>query len=489
MVSGNSVSSRWPAITQTSTRRALSDRVPVLFALLLTTGVASDIQSVSLSPMVRTMTVDLSLSSAQASWALTVFMLAGATGVGLTSRLGDLIGHRKVLLPMLLVGLLGAVLGALATDFIMLVIARFLMGLTVATPLAWGLLRARANAAQIRSAGLSLGTTISILTPLSLLLGGVLITVGASWQAIFWVSAAAYVVMLIFGLQAPETPEAARARVPLDWPGAIGLGIWLAALLLAVSEGSSQGWGSPYILTLLGIFVVVFVAWLIEQRRASAPLMDFRNMDVRQMVSGFAAMFTMIVVSFSLYILLPVMLQAPVKTGYGHGLGLLEATMPLIMMLPGSFIAAALGRALLVRWGPRVPMVIGGLGTVVAFLGMSLAHDQVWMLYIWVLIYGIGAVMCFNLGWSLVGASGRQDNTSIIFGVATAGQMVTAAIVNAGILAVLNLGASTLPTESVYGWLYAAVAIVALVFFVFFGFSVVPSRLVDRHAVTERSST
>ncbi|MTD58902.1 MFS transporter [Amycolatopsis pithecellobii] len=484
MVPDSDVGSSRSVVTPVSTRRAVADRVPLLLALLLSTGVATDIQSVSLSPMVATMTTDLSLSSAQASWALTVFMLAGAMGVGVTSRLGDLIGHRKVLLPMLAVGLLGAALGALANGFLMLVIGRFLMGLAVATPLGWGLLRARASADQIRSAGLSLGTTISILTPLSLLLGGVLVRLGTSWQAVFWVTGAAYLAMLVIALWAPETPESARARVKLDWPGAIGLGIWLGALLLAISEGNSAGWGSAYILTLLAVFVVVFAGWLLQQRRAPAPLMDFRNMDVRQLVSGFVAMFTMIVVSFALYILVPVMRQAPVATGYGLGADLLKSALPLIMMLPGSFVAAALGNALLKRGGPRLPIVTGGLVTVVAFLGMSLFRAEAWTVYLWVFLYAVGAVMCFNLGWSMVAASGRKDNTSIMFGVATAGQMVTAGIVNAVILAVLNVGASTWPTASVFGWLYAGVAIVALVFFVLFGLSVVPRRLEDRHAVS-----
>ncbi|MTD52901.1 MFS transporter [Amycolatopsis pithecellobii] len=484
MVSNKDVGSTRSTTTQVSPQRAKADRVPLLVALLVSTAVASDIQSVSLSPMVTTITTDLSLSSSQVSWILNAYLVASAIGVGLTSRLGDLIGHRKVLLPILTVGLLGAVIGAFANGFLMLVIARCLTGLAIAPGLGWGLLRARATAKQIQSAGMSLGTAIAIATPLLLLLGGVLVTLGANWHAIFWITAAAYAAMFLLALPAPETPATVRARVKLDWPGAIGLGIWLAALLLAISEGGSAGWGSPYILTLLAVSVVVFAGWLIQQRRAPAPLMDFRNMDVRQMVSGFVAILGMIAVSFGLYILVPVMLQAPVETGYGHQAGLLASSLPLIMMLPGSLIAAPLGKALLVRWGPRVPMVVGGLATTVAFLGLSLFHDALWLPYLWVFIYGIGAVTCYNLGWSMVAAAARKDNTSIMFGVSSAGQGIIASIVNAVILSVLNLGSGTLPTASVIGWLFAGVAIVALVFFVLFGLFVVPKKLEDRHAVS-----
>jgi len=453
-------------------------------ALLISTAIVSDIQGVALSPMVGTMASDLSLSSAQVSWALNIFNLAGAISVGLTSRLGDLIGHRKVVLWLGLVGLCGAILAALSDGFLMLLIGRAMLGFAVTTPLAWGLLRARARAEQVQSAASWVGTVTLIFTSISLLLGGALVAVGARWQAIFWVIAVAYLVMLVLILRAPETPSTTRARVALDWPGTIGLGIWLAALLLAVSQGGSEGWGSPYIVTLLGIFAIVLIGWLEQQRRAASPLMDFKGMDVRQLASGFVAVFTSILASFALFILLPVMLQMPVETGYGRGAGHLEATLPLIMILPGSLIAASLGKTLLTRWGPRVPMVIGGLAAVAAFLGLSLFCDEMWLLYLWVFVYAIGIIICYTLGWSLVAASGRKDNTSITFGVMVAGQMVTAAITNAVVLAVLNLGASTLPTASVFTWLYASVSIVALVFFVFFGLLVVPRRLEDRHAVS-----
>jgi MFS family permease len=222
-----------------------------------------------------------------------------------------------------------------------------------------------------------------------------------------------------------------------------------------------------------------------QQRRSAAPLMDFRNMNVRQMSSGYIAIFTTVLVSFALYTLLPTMLQAPVGTGYGHGSDLLEATLPLVMILPGSFAAASLEKLLLTRWGPRAPIVVGGLSVMVAFLGMAFLRDVMWPFYLWVFIYAVGAVMCYNLGWSLVAASGRQDNTSITFGMLVAGQMVTASVISAVVVAVLNLGAVHLPAGSTYSGLYGSMALAALVFFVFFGLFVVPKRLEDRHAVTQ----
>lgn len=424
-----------------------------------------------------------SIASGQTS-RRTGFMLAGAMSVGLTSRIGDIIGHRRVLMALAMTGLCGAVIGAVSNGFVMLLIGRVLLGLAVTTPLAWGLMRARARAEQVQSAALALGTITMIFTAVSLLLGGVLVTVGASWQSVFWVIAVAYCAMLILALRVPETPPTTRERVALDWPGAIGLGIWLAALLLALSEGGTDGWGSPHIVTLLAISALAFLVWVVQQRRSTAPLMDFRDMNIRQMTSGYVAIFTTVLLPFALYILLPTMLQAPVKTGYGHGLDLLQAALPLVMILPGSFTAAWLGNFLLTRRGPQATIITGGLTTMTAFLGMAFLHDDLWPIYLWVFLYGVGSVMCYNLGWSLVAASGRQDNTSITFGVLVAGQMTTASVINAIVLAILNLGASTLPTESTYTGLYTGIALTALIFFVAFGIFIVPKKLEDRHAIT-----
>ncbi|KXF48843.1 hypothetical protein AXA44_27625 [Rhodococcus sp. SC4] len=453
--------------------------------LLLLTGVATDIQSVALSPLVGTMMADLGLSSSQVSWALNALLAGAAIGAGVVSRLGDLIGHRKVLLPVLFIGLLGCVLGALSTGFTMLVIGRFLMGVAVTTPLGWGMLRARASASTIQTAAVSLGTVVSIFTPLSLILGGVLVASGVGWQSVFWVSAVSYLAMLICVVVTSETPQSARPRVPLDWAGAVGLGIWLTAFLLAISEGPTSGWASSYVLSLWGIAAVVFVGWVLQQRRASAPLVDFRDMDLRQMGSGYVAISITVAVSYALYILLPAMLQMPAATGYGMGLTPLKASLPLIMIIPGSFIAAYFFKAWLESLGPRVPLVLGGLLTAAAFLGLTVLPDQLWVLYALVFVYGTGVVMCFNIGWALVAASGRQDNMSITFGVLMAVQFVAGAIANAVILSSLNLGATTLPTSGTFSTLYGGAAVVALLLFVLFGLLVAPKRLVDRHAVSE----
>lgn len=177
--------------------RSGSAKVTLLISLLLATGLISDLQGVGMAPLVGVITKDFGLTTNEITWVLNALLIGGAIGVGLTSRLGDIKGHRKILLWLSFCGLAGSLLAAVAFNAWMLVIGRFLQGLAVATPLAWGLLRPMAKSSQIRLAASLLSIVICVFTPVSLVLGGGLLYLGYGWQGVFWILAALYVIMIL----------------------------------------------------------------------------------------------------------------------------------------------------------------------------------------------------------------------------------------------------------------------------------------------------
>ena len=58
---------------------------------------------------------------------------------------------------------------------------------------------------------------------------------------------------------------------------ALTLSGWLVCLLLGVSEGGNWGWTSPRVLGLFAAAVVLFVAWVAVELRATQPLVDVRH--------------------------------------------------------------------------------------------------------------------------------------------------------------------------------------------------------------------
>jgi hypothetical protein len=59
------------------------------------------------------------------------------------------------------------------------------------------------------------------------------------------------------------------------------LSAWLVCLLLAISEGSSWGWGSVRTVALVVAGAGLLVGWVRNERGAPEPLVDMRMMGLR----------------------------------------------------------------------------------------------------------------------------------------------------------------------------------------------------------------
>lgn len=459
----------------------------VIFAMLMVTGVVVDLQAVALSPLVGVMTKDMALSTTEVSAVLNALHVGGALAVVLTSRLGDIAGHKKVLVPLAAGGLVGSLFCVFASTAEMLVAGRFLQGLAVATPLVWGLMRPRARVAQIRQAGVAMAVVIAVFTPVSLVAGGFFISWGLGWQSVFWLMAFCYAVMIILAMLTPETPEVARAHVSLDWVGAIGLGIWLTALVLAISLANSMGFGAPLVLVLFAVAAVVFVLWGLQQRAAREPLMSFHGVDPRQALAGFLVITCAQVLASGVYVLLPQLLAAPAASGHGFGLGSRDASLPLFGVLVGALIAPPVVNRVLASHGPRIIMHAGTVLTAAGLIGLVVAHRSLPGVYLSILLFGCGYAVWTSVGWVLVPASSRTDNISLVMGSMTSALKIVGVVFLAIVLIVLDPGAGPASTGTFTG-LFTVFAAIAVVMGLVLGLFLAPRMVSDKYAVDADAS-
>jgi MFS family permease len=456
--------------------------VPFFFVFLAMTGIVTDIQGVALLPLTGTMVKDLGLSPAQEAWTLIGLSISAAFATGLAARYADIVGHRRVLIPLLALGLAGCIICAVSGSFITLLIGRVITGLSISAPMAWAMLKVRTDADGIQTAALMNGTVISVCTPIALIMGGVLLEAGTSWTAIFWIVAGGYAIMLVMALLAEETAPEKRTRVKLDIMGAVGLTAWLVCFVIALSQAQTWGWGSAKIIILLVAGVALMGLWIGQQRRTPHALMDFKGMDKRQVASGYFSYMGVAVIASGLYIIVPAFGQTPSAVGYGFGMNVLHSSLMLIPILPATFVAGYISRSMLPRTGPRAPMALGGVLCAISFVWAAFMHSEPWMLYACVAGYGVGIVVCFNVGWALVGSAGRQDNMSITFGVQYSIAIPVGALATAVVLVILNsakipqIGA---PTEGTYTANFLFLAGVSLVFLMANGLWFVPKKMRD----------
>jgi hypothetical protein len=149
----------------------------------------------------------------------------------------------------------------------------------------------------------------------------------------------------------------------LDWPGAALAAVGLAGVVYALTDGPGQGWTAPLILASALVGVGSLVAFLLWERRTTAPMLPLDIFASRQFSAANAVTFVVYGALGGSLFLLPIQLQRVV--GYSplaSGVALVPITVVMLLL------SARAGR-LASRIGPRLPMTLGPL-LVAAGLGL-----------------------------------------------------------------------------------------------------------------------
>jgi len=358
--------------------------------------------------------VTIALPSAQADlgfaddirqWIFTAYALAFGSLLLLGGRLGDLFGHKRVLL----IGLVGfaavSLLGGVAGNFGTLVTARALQGVfaAVVAPAALSFLittfgdpKERAKAFGIYGALASSGIAFG------LLLGGSLTAIDWRWCMFINIIFAG----VVFAGAVPllhNVPGFAKPK--LDIPGTIAASAGLFALTYGLSNAATGSWGVPKVWVFLVVGAVLLIGFVLLETRVKQPLLPMRIVLDRNRGGSYLAMFLLGIGILGVYLFLTYYLQqnlgfSPIQAGLAF-LPLVLATAIGATILPGILFprlganvvipAGLLTAAVGVFWLGRIdagstyvngalfPLIVAGLGiglvialaTAVATLGVA----------------------------------------------------------------------------------------------------------------------
>lgn len=345
--------------------------------VLASCGLVASFMQTLVIPLIPTLPDILHADPADASWVITVTLLAGAVIMPVSGRLGDLYGKRRVLLASLAVLVVGSVVSALASSLVPMMVGRGLQGCAMGViPLGISIMRDILPADRVGSAIAMMSATLGVGGAIGLPVSAV-IAQTSSWRVLFWLSAGLGAACLtLLWIVVPDSSVRADGR--FDRLGAVGLAAGLVSLLLAVTKGGSWGWTSPTTLGLFAGAVVVLVLWGVYQLRTRYPLVDLRVSARRPVLFTNLAS---ILVGFSMYsasLVLPQLLQAPAITGYGLGQSMVAAG---LWMAPGGLVMMLLSpvsAAITRRHGPRMSLMVGtGVIAVGYLVSTMLLHNAV----------------------------------------------------------------------------------------------------------------
>ncbi|MGN9842188.1 MFS transporter [Nonomuraea sp. H19] len=449
-----------------STRAA--PRSGAIISVLAAAGITVSLMQTLIVPLIATLPTLLHTTPANAFWAITATLLAGAVAMPVSGRLGDLYGKRRVMIASALLLAIGSFVCAPADSLLPMVIGRALQGLGMGViPLGIAIMRdvlppQRLGAAiGLMSSSLGVGGALG-------LPAAALVAQYVSWHALFWAAAGLGLLMtvLIF-LIVPESPVKSPGR--FDFVGAAGLSAGLVLLLLPISKGSDWGWTSGITLSMFAAAAVILLLWGWWELRVPAPLIDLRTSVRRQVLMTNLAS---IVIGFAMYamsLITPQLLQLPAATGYGLGQSMVQAGLWMapagLVMMATSPVAARLSAAR----GPKTSLLLGTLVIASGYLLSLALMGYAWGVLIFSAVVSAGIGFAYAAMPSIIMGAVPRTETAAANGLNSLMRAIGTSCASAVLGAVLanmtvKLGPVTLPSEAGFraGFLIGAgVALVA----------------------------
>ena len=334
---------------------------------------------------------DLHSSISGLEWTVNAYTLSFAVLLVTGGRLGDIFGRRRMFLfGVVAFGLSSAFIGLSQTEA-WLVAGRVVQGIGAAFMMP-ATLSIISNAFPPQERGRAIGTWAGV-SAMALAIGPVVggfLVENVSWQSIFFLNVPVAIAAVFVTVAATRESRDETSTHQVDLPGVLTISVGLGALVLALVEGNSWGWGSASILSLFAVSVAAFVGFVSAERRSAEPMVDFRFFRSK---SYFGANLVALIVSFAMlamfFFLALYMQNIKGYTPLEAGVRFLPSTAVIILVGP---IAGRLTD----RVGPK-PLMTAGLLTVAASLFWQghLTPDT---------SYGflVGAFVLMGLGMGLV---------------------------------------------------------------------------------------
>ncbi|RSS75590.1 MFS transporter [Streptomyces sp. WAC06614] len=222
---------------------------------------------------------DLAAGVAQVQWTSTAYLLAVAAFLVVAGRLGDRVGHGRLLLVGVL-GFAGTSAGiALAPGVGWVIGLRAAQGVfgALLQPATLALLRLAYPPDRLAGPVAVRTGAIGVAAAAGPLLGGFLVA-EAGWRTVFVLNVpiALLIAVVTLAVKAPaprrDTAAADTAAAPVPWSGAALLAAALACLVHALSGVPVHGWAAGPTLLGLGGTVALAVGFVRAERRSAEPL-------------------------------------------------------------------------------------------------------------------------------------------------------------------------------------------------------------------------
>jgi MFS family permease len=252
-----------------------------------------------LIPAIPDLIKDFGTSYSMSSWILTAYLVSGAVMTPIAGKLSDIYGKKKVLLAIMAIYTIGVFTAGFANNISFLLVARTIQGIGMSMfPIAFSLIRDQFPREKISIGQGIITSMFASGAVIGLSIGGTIIQ-HFGWQATFFtiipISISLLIVIWRFIRVTPnEYPEHQRlhlnsrkdnnnTKIPsstmIDIKGALTLAATVTSFLLVLTLlQTGTNYSSKLAVGFLTVAAVSLSLFIVVERRAASPLIDFKMM-------------------------------------------------------------------------------------------------------------------------------------------------------------------------------------------------------------------
>jgi EmrB/QacA subfamily drug resistance transporter len=307
---------------------------------------------------------DLHATITDLQWVIEAYALFLGSLILVGGSMGDQFGRRRIFLAGVLLFTLASVACGFATSTRALIVARAIQGAGAAflVPGSLAIISATFGEAE---RGRAIGTWSgfsAITSAIGPVVGGWLIE-HVSWRAIFFLNVPLAVLVIVLSLRCMNESRDDTRGSRVDWTGTVLAVLGLGGIVYGLLEWPRLGASRSIVLAAIGVGVVSLGAFVVVERRASAPMLPLGLFRSRTFTLANGLTLLLYGALGTVLWLVPMnLIQVQHYTATAAGAAFLP--LPILM-----FTLSRWSGGLVVRVGSRLPLTIG---PIVAALGLAL---------------------------------------------------------------------------------------------------------------------
>lgn len=404
---------------------------------------------------------DLNFAAGDLQWVITAYTLTFGGFLLLGGRMADIYGRRKIFIWAVTAFTAASLLCGIAQSDTQLILARALQGLAgaIMSPAALSIVLTAFSEGKERNKAMGVWAGVAAGgAAVGVLLGGVL-TQYLNWRWNFFINIPVGVGVVLGALKLlPHHIGEESVKLKLDLPGAALATAGLMSLVYGFSKAPSLGWDSSGVWAFITAGIILFGAFIWNEKRTAQPLMPLSLFRIRSVLGANLAFLAIACTLFSMFFFLTLYVQtvlgySPVKTGVSF------LPITIIIGMTSAAVSNLVGKI-----GYKPPMVTGPLvlaiGLFILSITMKVGGDYWHNVFPGLAVCALGMGLTFVSGTLAATAGVPKRLSGIASGTLNTSQQVGGSLGLAILSAVAfstistDLAANNSPAESqVHGYI------------------------------------